>query len=195
MPCKRSGCIDNKSNYCWSQNDPYFRAAVIGVIDELNKTKSGKVEDKKKRKEFFFVGLNALTLNFFLNEFDSILLQKHPVVIICSTNLLPLAAYILGDNRQVRAVFTNSCTVDDIIATLRRINISGRQVVKPRNLGYHQMLTPRDLMIFKHYMASGNISCLINTYNGGISTCYNWRARVSRKFGVRKLEHLLIPDW
>ncbi|EBF4234912.1 hypothetical protein [Salmonella enterica] len=186
----QSGCIGNKSKFCWDQNDPYFSAAVIGIIEQLN---SGKIGVKKK--EFFFVGLNALTLNYFLNNFDCIALQDYPIVIICSSHLLPLAAYILGEHRQVRAVFTNSCSVEDIIATLRKIDISGRKVVKPRRPGRHQILTSKDVMILRLYMASGNISSLIKVYNGGLSTFYNWRARVSQKFGVRKLEHLLIPDW
>lgn len=182
------GCIENQ--YCWSENDPYFRAAAIGIIDKMN---SGNRNVKKK--EFFFVGLNALTLNCFLNDFDSIALQSYPVVIICSSDLLPLAAYILGEHRQVRAVFTNSCRVDDIITTLRKINVSGRKVVKPRRPARHQILTPKDVMILRLYMASGNIKSLIKVYNGRLSTCYNWRARIAQKFGVRKLEHLLIPDW
>ena len=108
--------------------------------------------------------------------------------------LLPLAAYYLAEHRQVSAVFGNTCSVDDIVATLSRNNNSGQAIIKPR-LGFDQSLTSRDVFVLRYYLRQGDISSLLDIYNAGKSTCYNWRIRVARKFGVKKLEHLFIPDW
>ena len=57
-----SGCADTNIDYCWKENDPYFRAATVGIIDKLNNRKVGSPGRKRKKKEFFLSDLMRLHL-------------------------------------------------------------------------------------------------------------------------------------
>lgn len=168
----------------WPENDFYFSRGISVLSRKLINSHSGS--------DYLFIHLNSYTLKSFFRSFSQLSKSGYQLIIISSQRLMPLAFFWHLKCQAVSAIFESRCSVNDIIRGLDTV-ATGRQIVWSFP-GPACRLSSIDVLLLRHYLEGGSMSYLQEKHCRAYSTLQGWKTTVARKFKVKKLEHLLIPN-
>lgn len=168
----------------WPENDVYFSMGISVLARKMINSHSGS--------DYMFINLNSYTLKLFFRSFSQLSKSGYQLIIISSQQLMPLAFFWHLKCHAVSAIFESRCSVHDVIRGLDAV-ATGRQIVWSFP-GPACLLSSKDVLLLRHYLEGGSMSYLQEKHCRAYSTLQGWKTTVARKFKVRKLEHLLIPN-
>lgn len=168
----------------WPEDDFYFSSGISLLARKTMRAYSGA--------DYLFINLNNYTLKRFFRSFSQLSKSGYQLIIISSQRLMPLAFFWHLKCAAVSAIFESRCSVRDFIRGLDTV-AAGRQIVWSFP-GPACWLSSRDVLLLRHYLEGGSMGYLQEKHCRAYSTLQGWKTAVARKFKVRKLEHLLIPN-
>lgn len=171
--------MPNDQNY-WPQNDFHFGVGVTEVIKILTKS------TEEENNSYFFINLNGFNLLKFFSDFPNMALKGKKIVIISSTQLIPLAHFCFVECDSVVAVFNSSCHIEEVISILQKNNSKNKISTMASN---NTKLNYKDILLLQFFFNEGR-SPFSNLIGKKIPCNCRWKLALAQKFGVRKLELL-----
>ncbi len=169
-------------DHFWPTGDSFFGLGCAGIIEKL--------PPHKADGSYLFINLDGVSLIRFMTHFSAMRALSKTMIIICSPRLMPLAKYWLVEYDYVAAIYESTRSVEDIISELIVI-LSGKVMVKPV-LRRKTDVTHKDIYLLKSFLKEKSFAVIERLHGRQRSTIYRWRRSLTRKFGVRKIEHLLL---